>query len=528
MWKISRRKACEIAVMGSLPLTHLIAQAAAGAPARLVKLDLAQARQPLDRFFDHCIGSDYPGTLIRDDCQAQLKTVADELGFRYLRFHDIFHDVLKTVSKRDGTLVFDFSAIDKLYDALLAKRIRPLVELGFTPSVLATSAQTIFYWKGNTSHPEPTGWAALIDAFTRHILKRYGAAEVHQWYFEVWNEPNLSGFWEGADKPAYFDLYSRTARTMKAIDPQLRLGGPSTAGADWVVDFLAHAKATATPVDFITTHAYGVDSGFLDEHGEQDTWLSASPDAIVGDVRRVRAQIEASHLPGLPLFFTEWSTSYNPRDKVHDSYMSASYVLDKLRGSQGLAQSMSYWTYTDLFEEPGPPDAPFHGGFGILTREGVRKPVYFAYKYLAALQGNAIPSNDAQTWAATDGRSIQLLAWDWRAPAQKVSNRSYFGKPQPALPAGSLNVELKNVPPGRYRLQQRRTGFQANDAHTAYLEAGSPKSLDAPMLADFHRRTADAPEAERTLSVGADGNLALSLSLRTHDVVLLSLQRVGA
>ncbi len=510
----------------ALPFAHALAGAAQDSGDRVVKLDLAQAIQPLDRFFDHCIGSDFPGTLIRDDCQAQLKTVTEELGFRYLRFHAIFHDVLHTVRKDGDTLTFDFGAIDKLYDALLAKRIRPLVELGFTPQALATSPQTIFYWKGNTSHPELTGWVALIEAFTRHLLARYGADEVRQWYFEVWNEPNLAGFWEGADQKAYFELYTRTAQAIKAIAPQLRVGGPATAGAAWVTEFLAHAKATRTPVDFITTHAYGVDSGFLDEHGQQDTWLSASPDAIVGDVRRVRAQIEASHLPGLPLFFTEWSTSYNPRDKVHDSYMSAAYVLDKLRGSRGLAQSMSYWTYTDLFEEPGPPDAPFHGGFGLMTREGIRKPVWFAYKYLAALQGREIPGDDAQTWAATDGRGIQVLAWDWRAPAQTVSNRSYFGKPQPARPAGRLTIELRQVPPGRYRVQRHRTGFHANDAQSAYLEAGSPKALDTGMLADLRRRTADLPESEHELTVGADGAAVVSLDLRTHDVVLVSLQRV--
>ncbi len=499
--------------------------------ARQVVLDLSQARQPLDRFFDHCVGSDYPGTLRRDDSLAQLRTAVDELGFRYIRFHAIFHDVLKTVTRGDdGSLAFDFGGIDKLYDALLARRIRPLVELGFTPLALATSPLKIFWWKGNTSHPEPTGWVALIEAFTRHLLQRYGAAEVRQWYFEVWNEPNLDGFWEKADQPAYFDLYTRTAKAMKAIDPQLRLGGPSTAGAAWVPEFLAHAQATDTPVDFVTTHAYGVEHGFLEEFGVEDRQLSPSPDAIVGDVRRVREQIERSHLPGLPLFFTEWSTSYNPRDKVHDSYMSAAYVLTKLRQSQGLAQSMSYWTYSDLFEEPGPPTAPFEGGFGMMTREGLRKPVWFAYKYLHALaspQGRELPTADPFSWASTDGHQVQALVWDWRNPDQQVSNRSFFGKPQPAHDVGSVQVRLQHLPPGRYRLTQHRTGYQANDAHTAYLRMGAPKDLDAAQLSALQALTTDGPELQRELRVGASGSATLAVALRSHDVVLLSLKKVA-
>ncbi|MDR7272972.1 xylan 1,4-beta-xylosidase [Pelomonas saccharophila] len=517
-----------IAAAAALPL---VAHAAPAKPRRIV-LDLAQATQPLDRFFDHCVGADYPGTTYREDALAQLKTAVDELGFRYLRFHAIFHDVFKTVTRdASGQLVFDFTGIDKLYDAMLARRIKPFVELGFTPLALKTSDLKIFYWAGNTSHPEPTGWVALIEAFTRHILQRYGAAEVRTWYFEVWNEPNLDGFWEKADQKAYFELYTRTAKAMKAIDAQLRVGGPSTAGAAWVPEFLAHAKATSSPVDFITTHTYGVDNGFLDEFGKEDLKLSPSPDAIVGDVRRVRKEIEASHLPGLPLFFTEWSTSYNPRDLVHDSYMSAAYVLSKLKQTQGLAQHMSYWTYTDLFEEPGPPDAPFHGGFGLMTREGIRKPVWFAYRYLAemaALQGKEVPTGDGSSWAATDGQQVQALVWDWRNTGQKLSNRSFFGKPQPAHDVGTATVELRHLAPGRYQLTQRRTGFEINDAHTAYLKMGSPKNLDAQQLAELQALTTDKPEVQRELRVGSSGTATLTLKLRSHDVVLLSLQKVGA
>lgn len=521
----SRRQV--IAAAAALPLA-----AQAAPPRRHIVLDLATASQPLDRFFDHCVGADYPGTLFREDSLAQLKTAVDELGFRYLRFHAIFHDVFKTVTRdAAGQLVFDFTNIDKLYDAMLARRIKPFIELGFTPLALKTSDLKIFYWAGNTSHPEPTGWVALIDAFTRHLLKRYGEQEVRSWYFEVWNEPNLDGFWEKADQQAYFDLYTRTAKAIKAIDAQLRVGGPSTAGAAWVPEFLAHAKATGTPVDFITTHTYGVDEGFLDEYGKEDRVLSKNPDAIVGDVRRVRQQIEASHLPGLPLFFTEWSTSYNPRDLVHDSYMSAPYVLTKLKQTQGLAQHMSYWVYSDLFEEPGPPDAPFHGGFGMMTREGIRKPVWFTYKYLAqlaALNGREVPTRDAHTWAATDGQQLQAIVWDWRDPGQTVSNRSFFGKPQPSRPVGTATVDLRGLAPGRYRLTQHRVGYEVNDAHTAYLKMGSPKNLDARQLATLQGLTTDQPEARRELRVGTRGTATVTLKLRSHDVVLLGLQRLGA
>ena len=499
----------------------------AGGPAfREVQLDLSHATSPMDRFFDHSVGADYPGTTGRAENLAQLKLAVDELGFRYVRFHDIFHDALGTVRKVDGRITYDFSAIDKLYDALLARGIKPFVELGFTPGVMTTSKQTIFYWKGNTSHPQPGPWADLIDAFMRHLLQRYGAQEVHSWLFEVWNEPNLDGFWERADQKAYFELYAATARAIKHVDPAIRVGGPSTAGAAWVPELLAYAKTNDVPIDFVTTHTYGVEEGFLDEFGQSDRKLSPNPESIVGDVKRVRGEIEASAFRGLPLYITEWSTSYNPRDRVHDSYFSAPWILTKLRGTRGHAQAMSYWTYSDLFEEPGPPNAPFHGGFGLMTRDGVRKPAWFAYKYLNALRGREIPSADDRVMAAADGKKTAVLVWDWHDIEQPTSNGVYFGKPVPATDAKTVKLNLSRVVSGSYRLQVYRTGYKANDAQTAYLEMGSPKELSADQLKKLHELTADKPEVSRVVRVGRDGKLQWTLPMRSNDIALVTLEPV--
>lgn len=500
--------------------------AATDAPSRVIDIDISKAKEPVDRFFDLSIESDYPGTLIRPDTQAHLQTAVDELGFRYIRFHDIFHDVLGTVRREGERTVYDWTKIDQLYDQLLARNIRPFIELGFTPQAMATSGQTIFYWKGNTSHPKHDAWRDLIDAFVRHLLERYGTEEVRQWYFEVWNEPNLDGFWERADQQAYFDLYALTAQTIKAIDPELRVGGPSTAGAAWVPQFLEYAAKNRVAVDFVTTHTYGVDGGFLDEKGESDTKLSPSPDAIVGDVRRVREQISQSAFPNLPLYFTEWSTSYTPRDSVHDSYISAPYILSKLKATQGMVQAMSYWTFTDLFEEPGPPPSPFHGGFGLLTREGIRKPAFFAYKYLHALAGKAVPATDAESFIATNPSRTTVVLWDWEHPDQRVSNRSFYTKVLPAGQAPSVDLVFRSLPPGSYRLEVRRTGFRANDAYTAYLEMGSPKELHPAQLAQLHELTADGPETNRQLQVTRDGLLRFAVAMRINDVVLVTLSAV--
>jgi xylan 1,4-beta-xylosidase len=305
------------------------------------------------------------------------------------------------------------------------------------------------------------------------------------------------------------------------------VGGPSTAGAAWVPEFLAHTHASGAPVDFVTTHTYGVDGGFLDENGKSDTKLSASPDAIVGDVRKVRGQIEASYKPGLPLYFTEWSTSYTPRDPVHDSYVSAAYILGKLKASEGQLQGMSYWTYSDLFEEPGPPTSPFEGGFGLMNPQGVRKPAWFAYKYLHALGDAELKTQDAQSWVTRDpsGKGLQVLAWDFQTPDQgNKSNRPYYTSVQPTHDAAPLTLDLKGLKPGAYSVQIYRTGFRANDAQTAWLEMGKPKDLSVSQVAQLQALTQDRPETQ-SVKVGAKGTARVQVPMRVNDVVLV---KIGA
>ncbi|WP_420478065.1 GH39 family glycosyl hydrolase [Brevundimonas sp. FT23028] len=520
-WAKHVGRAAAVAVCGLL-----LTGGAASAQSRTILADAGAESRPRDRMADFSVGADYPAVTGREDALAQLRIAREELGFRYIRFHAIFHDDMGVYREVDGRPVYDFSKVDALYDRFLSMGIKPFVELGFTPHDMRTSDQTIFYWKGNTSHPQPEKWDALVDAFVRHLIARYGVEEVRTWFFEVWNEPNLDGFWERADQAAYFDLYVRTARVIKAIDPALPVGGPSTAGAAWVPELLAYARVHDAPVDFVTTHTYGVDGGFLDENGEGDNKLSPNPEAVIGDVRKVRAQIEASATPGLPLYFTEWSTSYNPRDPVHDSHLSASYILSRLKPLEGVAQGMSYWTYSDLFEEPGPQTRPFDGGFGLMTPQGVRKPSWFAYKYLARLGDRELANTDAQSIVTLDDGVLQVLAWHYEAPDQPVSNRPYFRAVQPARELEPLVIEARGLAAGAYRVEIRRVGFRSNDAYTAYLEMGRPEALSGAQLAHLQALTGDTPEV-RAVTVGADGLARLELPMRAYDVVLAEFAPTG-
>jgi xylan 1,4-beta-xylosidase len=121
---------------------------------------------------------------------------------------------------------------------------------------MASGSRTIFWWHGNVTKPKDfKKWGDFIRAFVTHLRERYGDAEVRTWYFEVWNEPNLRGFFDGTQQD-YFNLYAVTARAIKDVSPAYKVGGPATAGCAWVPEFIHFCVTNPAPVDFISTHTY--------------------------------------------------------------------------------------------------------------------------------------------------------------------------------------------------------------------------------------------------------------------------------
>jgi xylan 1,4-beta-xylosidase len=496
------------------------------APTRVIQGDLSKVKGKRDQSFRLCVGSAHAGMLLHKENLAQLTRVHRELGFEFVRFHGIFTDDMDVYHEKDGQPVYNWNKIDALYDSILATGMKPFVELSFMPNDLASGGQQMFFWNANVTPPkDTTRWAALVEAFVRHLQARYGHDQVKQWYFEVWNEPNYPGFWPGANQQAYFTLYDATSAAIKRVSQDYRVGGPATAGAGWVPEFIQHTQAAHAPVDFLSTHTYAVSQGFLDADGKADLVLSSDPQAITGDVKNVHQQIQKSAAPNLPLYITEWSSSYSSRDPVHDSYTGAAFVLDKLKQTEGLASAMSYWTYSDLFEENGPPPAAFHGGFGLLTRDNVPKATYFAYKYLRELGDTELQNADARSWLTKSGDDVQVLLWDFSLLPQTEGDKAFYRRLHPPADALSAELQLAGMRPGSYEVEIYKTGYNNNEAYSSYLQMGMPKDLSADQLRRLEQQTADQPVEHFVVKAGADGKFSRLISLRSNDVVFVTLHR---
>jgi xylan 1,4-beta-xylosidase len=494
---------------------------------REISIDANTAGTPLGDVFRRCVGAGRANEGLRADWQRQLRAAKAACGFEYIRMHGLLCDDMGVYREEKGKPVYNWQYIDELYDFLVDLKVRPFVELGFMPGALASGRNTIFWWRGNVTPPKDFDrWGDLISALAKHWIERYGLAEVKKWYFEVWNEPNLGGFW-ASDQPTYFHLYSVTAKALKAVDPGLRVGGPATAGAAWVPEFIDYCVKNDAPVDFITTHTYGVDVGFLDENGSRGTVLSRNPESIVGDVKRVRAQIKASAKPSLPLHFTEWSSSYTPADPVHDSYVSAPFILEKLRTAMNYADSMSYWTFTDIFEEAGPRFTPFHGGFGLINYQDIKKPAFRAYEYLNKLGPTQLPCSDLHAIVTTRGKqSFQALFWDFtNTIPERTNDQQHFASDLRPKSKGSMLLSIGNLQPGKYHLTVFKTGYRVNDPYTEYVDMGKPSQLTRSQAQLLKTHNDGRPLIAETVVVKFGKAIVRDFPIRENDAYLVTLQK---
>jgi len=356
-----------------------------------IQFNYNQSGQSYAPYWRVCVGGGRVGEALRADFQKHLELVQREMPFQYLRMHGLFHEDMMVYREENGQPIVNWQYVDLVYDHWLSIGIRPFVELGFMPYDMASGEETVFWWKGNITPPKDwERWEWFVEQFTRHIIERYGLAEVRRWYFEVWNEPALKFFWKDADFGAYMELYERSVRAIKRVDEQLRVGGPAAHGfgdavgePPWGREFLAECARRNLPVDFFSVHPYPTFYPFDAEGSGYMTW--DGPDRLLLDARGCERILQESAFPNAERHYTEWSSSPSPRDAVHDTAFLTAFLVDNNWRARGLMDSLSFWVVSDIFEECRVGDTPFHGGFGLQTIHGVPKPTYRLFEMLHSM-----------------------------------------------------------------------------------------------------------------------------------------------
>ena len=464
-----------------LVLSLILSGARAGAAQETITIDSQSATTPFPHFWEQMFGSGRAILSLRESYREDLRAVKKVADFRYVRFHAIFHDEVGVYNEDEhGNPVFNFAYVDQIYDGLLNNGVKPFVEISFMPKKLAFNPDALhpFWYKQNVSPPRSMErWDDLIKHFAQHLVDRYGIDEVSQWYFEVWNEPNID-FWGGIPRErSYFDLYAHTASDLKSISPRIRVGGPATAAIAWISDFIRYTTDHKVPVDFVSTHAYADDTT-LDLFGKNED--IPMDEREYRAVSKVHDEIKASPKPDLPFFLTEWNVQGQRESR--DTTFVGPALANTIRQCDGLVNMISFWTFSDVFEEGGPIAKPFVGMFGLRAEGGINKPSYYAYGLLHQLGDERIasPSKDLIVTKTRDG-GLAIAAWNLVDPGEQGSTRT-------------MTLDLQHLPPNA-RVSVQRVDENHGNVLPLYAKMGSPQYPSPAQIEELNRETA-LPAAE--------------------------------
>lgn len=470
---------------------------------------------------DYCVGTGRMGLALQAEYQEQLALVQKEIGFRYIRGHGLFTDdcaIYQEYEDETGKkqAEYNFTYLDLIMDRYLSLGIRPFLELGFMPKKLASGDQTVFYWKGNVTPPSDyEGWAALVKATLSHLISRYGRHEVLTWPIEVWNEPNLPGFWKDADMEEYFHLFEVTIKAVKEVDSTFRVGGPAVCGVQdelWIKAFLDYCSSRKLPLDFVTRHHYTTE--IPERMGHYGYAALSAPEDGFRNLQTSRDIIDSfEEYRGMEIHITEFNTSYIPNCPLHDTNQNAAYIAHQLSRLGEVNESYSYWTFGDIFEENGVPFTPFHGGFGLVANGGIPKPTFWTFAFFKRLAGTCIHKSEELIVVKTEDGGFRGVAWN--------SSRVRNGE--------SLSLEFNLTAKEEYRESDFFYELHLVDEETCnplkvWHDMGEPSSLSKEENALLKECARPKITSEKKKPI--EGTLKIKLLLAEHGVCYFALRPV--
>ncbi|MGB4177120.1 MAG: glycosyl hydrolase, partial [Halanaerobiales bacterium] len=381
------------------------------------------------------------------------------------------------------------------------------------PEKLKSGEQTIFYWKGNVTPPTSyEKWAELVKATLNHLIDRYGREEVITWPVEVWNEPNI-GFWAGTMEE-YFTLYDYSARAIKEVDHRFQVGGPVICGVEtekWLRAFFEFCIDENVPLDFVSRHCYTANQPSRQGHYLYHTLNE--PTYMIDELKETREIMgDYPQIANLPLHITEFNSSYVPVCPVHDTDFHAAYIARILSEAGEYADSYSYWTFSDVFEEQDVPKAVFHGGFGLVALNSIKKPTFYAFEFFSRA-GKELLYRDDNLIVTRDEDRYVIIGWNW---ANKAANERERAK--------SYLLKLPSIGEEAILLKKEVGGAHANPLQT-WSNLGKPRTLNKEQLAIL-QASAEPLQVDERLRA-EEGSYEVEINIGPNRICMLEIKPVN-
>lgn len=466
--------------------------------------------------------------------QTMIRTIQQEVGFRYIHFHGLFDDVMRVYGENEnGVPELNFSRIDAVIDFLLSVGLRPLVELSYMPGKLACpNSRQAYYSQSVISLPsDMQKWIYLVRSFVRHLSGRYGRREVSSWPFALWNLPDSGELLGLGSAEDYFDFYHATWEAVKGCVPEIRFCSPScmaetAESGEFIPAFLELCRQNNCLPDLFQFHFCPIQIEAYAEGSARLTYRS-SPSALKESLDRVGSRLAS--LPGnfRTLYVTEWNASVSHRELLSDTAFQAAYVAKNILENYDRFGSLCYWALTDPTSDGHIARELFHGGLGLFTYNGIKKASYQALRLLSRLGSEKLAAGDGYFITRSD-TGWQILLYNYQHYSELYAKGEVFDMtftnrytPFPNAARQKFTLSLEGFDDSEYLLTETALGQKHGSSFDKWLEFGALPLKNKDDLE--YLQSASLPLIRKRLMKAKDAKMELSATLDPHEIRLIEI-----
>ncbi len=503
-----------------------------------VRVDAAASGKSLRHSWKNFVGVARAKDLLYGEVQDMLRQLQKDVGFKYLRFHGIFSDDMLVCHRgKDGQLQFNFSLIDKVLDFVLSVGLKPLIQFSFMPSALAEEpGRSVFMNPVVISMPSKMEeWNSLVHRFLGHVRARYGQREVRSWLYSVWNEPDTSRDMFGFDKREdFFSLYCNTWNTVKNFDSALSFGSPSLFpatedGYNWIREYLSFARKELCEPEFMDIHYYSDDFENLPHDAatfSAPARFNRDPEHFSRFLDRLLSFAAEEKLDNMPLYITEWNLTVSHRNLINDTCFKATHLAKNFLENYDRVDAVGYWALTDFMDELFPAESLFHGGMGLFTVNGIKKPPYHAMAMMAKLGSELVSSGEGYFVTRRENGELAALLYNYEhcnpllvdeGLGLSLTSRDGVFSNRSSL---QFSLDFEKLPAAGYKIRETIL----NQAHGSCFDAWV--RMGAGELGRAERdwlRSSCVPELKVSAATVSSGSLQYSATLAPQELRLVEL-----
>lgn len=478
-------------------------------------------RRTYFRHWDRMINAGRAADLLRYDMQEHVLILKDELGFERVRIWDLFDPEL-LLNEADESGHYNFEKVDKVFDFLVENHIAPYIEMGSKPrNIHKTLMEQLVAQKREIQFQSSDEVKRFFRAFIHHLVNRYGVEELERWSFEQWNGEDFET--DGASD-YFFSVFGALYEAVKAVSPATRVGGGGIGiqyGNGNLTRLVRDWEEQPHYPDFLSLYCYPYIKG--DEDGVAYARISSDREFLKNQLDMAKTVIADSALKDVEIHVSEWSFTVSSRNILNDSCYKGSYVMKNILDSLDMAGVLGYWNSSDIFAEFYDNPSILFGGCGLLSKEGIRKPSYYAYSFLSHMKKYLV-EKDSNCLVTTDGHDNYFIV----CHNYQHLNYKYYLKPEDKQDIDQLyqlyednqilqmDILLNHVKKGRYKVKC----YFINDLHGSVQEEwknmGKSVSL-SKQEAEYLKRVC-IPRIQIQEYTAENGRLEFEANMRPQEI----------